>query len=225
MKTKITLKIILKFVFIFLFLISNKLFSQDFSLGFNYSGLLTGNNYESVSFYNLEGEYEFIPNTLSAGLSATISDTRINKSFIKNSPHKDVYEGSFKLGVQAKYFPYLINIDSFVIKPFIGIELGVYNEFGMDLNLNMTINCEDEFFFGIKKGPFYTNLSLGGIIYPEQTLNIIFGLKYQFNYPSITYLQPICSTEEYSAYLGQIQHTEKINLNVLVWNLGFRFNF
>lgn len=216
MKTKIVICILLIF--------STQLLSQDFSVGFNYSGLISGKNYESLSFYNLEAEYEFMKNILSAGLSATVSDSRINKSFIKNPPPDDPYESSLKVGVQTKYFPYIIRIDSLIIKPFIGIEMGIYNSIGIVTYLNMPSNCAEQYFFGRNKAGFFTNLNFGSIFYPEQPLSVIFGFKFQINNPTVKYDQPICSETEYGQ-IGEIRRTEKVNLNVLVWNIGFRVNF
>ncbi|MCB9248174.1 MAG: hypothetical protein H6613_06340 [Ignavibacteriales bacterium] len=110
----------------FFILFFGDVFSQDFSIGFIYSNLLTSKNYESVSIYSLEGEYEFLENTLSAGFAASYIDARINNNFIKNPPQDNPIENTFKLGLQGKYFPYFYKNDSFTIKPYIGIELGLY---------------------------------------------------------------------------------------------------
>lgn len=209
-------------IIIIFFLNTFLIYGQNFSFGFNYSGLLTGKNYESVSFYALEVEYAFIPNTLSAGFLASASDTRINKLFIKYSPPVNPYEGSLKMGVQAKYFPFLLKEDSFTFKPYIGIELGISLQ-GFQTYFNMPSNCFELYFFERNKS-FFTNFILGGIIYPEQPLNVIFGLKYQISNPTIKYKQPICSEEGWGED-GEIWHSEKVNLNVLVWNVGVRFNF
>ncbi len=211
-----------KYSIIFLFSISN-IFAQNFSVGFDYSGLINGKNYESASLYTLEGEYEFIPNTLSAGFSASLSDTRINKFFIKNPPPENAYENSLKLCIQAKHFLFLLKNDSFTFKPYIGIELG-YNLQGIRTYLNMPSSCTEDYFFGRNKS-FYTNFNLGGIIFPEKPFSFVFGLKYQINNPTIKYEKPNCSDDGQNCIEAPTEYTKKVNLDMFLWNVGFRINF
>ena len=85
---------------VFLILIFGNVFSQDFSIGFNYSNLLTSKNYESVSIYSLEGEYEFLENTLSAGFAASYIDASINNNFIKNPSQDNPVENTFHIFIK-----------------------------------------------------------------------------------------------------------------------------
>ena len=209
------------FVISILLFLSKELFAQNFSSGFSYSGLISGKNYVSASFYTLEGDSPIL-NNLSAGITITIIDARIYKSFIKSPPPENVYESSVKLGVQTKYFPFLFNSESFALKPYIGIELGIYNSY-FKTYLNMPSGCSEHYWFETQKS-FYTDINMGGIIFSEQLLSFIFGLKYQINNPTVKYDQPICSEDGYGT-IGEIRHTEKVKLNVLLWNVGFRINF
>lgn len=211
-----------KVVFCILLIFSSQLLSQDFFVGFNYSGLISGKNYESLSFYNLEAEYEFMKDILSASLCATVNDSRLNNKFISNPTPREPYETSYKLGVQTKYFPFLFKSGEFAVKPYLGIELGIYYSY-FKTYLNMASSCAELYSFETQKS-FYSDINLGGIFYPEQPLSVIIGFKYQISNPFIKYSVPICSNEEYGSF-GEIWHSEKVNLNVLVWNFGFRVNF
>jgi len=215
----------MKNIILFILIPTCSFLAQDFSVGFNYSRLITGKNYVSASLYTLEAEYEFIPNTLSAGFSASGSDTRINKSFIKNPPPDNAYGSFLKIGVQAKYFPFLLKTNSFTLKPYVGIELGVYNGYGIKTYLGMGSNCAEYYFFGRDNGGFYTTLDLGGIIFPEQPLSFVFGLKYQIDRPTIKYKKPNCSEDGQYSIGERTEHTEKVNLDMLLWSIGFKINF
>lgn len=202
---------------------SGIVFAQNFSVSLNYFGLITGKNYESASMYTFEGDYEFIENTLSAGFSASIIDSRINKTFIKNPSPDDPYETSFKLGIQAKYFPFLLKEESISLKPFVGIELGVYNTSHIQTYLNMPGSCEEMYWFE-SQNDFYTNFSIGSIIFPEQTLSIVLGLKYQINNPTIKYKKPNCSDSSVAPD-SHSKYIETVNLNMFLWSVGVKINF
>ena len=213
-----------KVVFCILLIFSTQLLSQDFSVGFNYSGLISGKNYESLSFYNLEAEYEFMKDILSAGLSATSTDSRLNNKFIGNSTPREPYETSFKFGIIVKYYPYYYKNGDFTLKAFIGSEIGFYYTSNIKTELNYPSSCESLFSFD-QFDKFYSNISLGSIFYPDQILSVIFGIKYQIDNFKTTYEKPNCNYNEENWMLTYSKFTEKVNLNVLVWNIGFRVNF
>lgn len=210
--------------FLFLMLMFGLLNAQELSVGFNYSGLISAANYESISLYTLETDIEFIKNKLSVGLAASVSDSRITKTFIKNPPPDHPFEYSFKLGILTKYYPIFYQNGSFTLKPYIGVELGLYSTNHVETYLNMPSGCSELYSFD-SRNDFYTNFSLGAIIFPEQALSFVFGIRYQINNPTLKYEKPNCDEYDSPTTEPATKYTEEVNLTLFVWSAGFKINF
>lgn len=207
---------------VFLILISvNNLFGQNFSFGFNYSSILTGRNYNSVSFYSFEWDYGIIHNTLSAGFAVTGVSARIESSFIKNPPPANPYELSYKFGIDVKYYPLMDKENSSSFKPYICVEVGKYISDYISTYFNMLDNCEDDYSIKLPN-TIYTDIILGTDIFPNEKIGLNIRCGYQIFNPTINYEKPICIEDMVT---GHTKYREKVNLNMLLWSIGFKINF
>ena len=199
--------------------------AQNVSVGFDYSGQITSNNYESVSIYTIGGDFEFEESNLSVGVdfSAFIGEINFKTLAHPSSSLKTFTESVPLIRINVKYYPSLfedyLNED---IKPYFVVAVGkalIAKSF--TTNNNHTFYCGDHYSFSNKQY-YYTNIGLGSIFAPTQLVSFLFELQYQFNKPTITYEKPNCSgnfiPDSYSNF------TEKVNLNMLFWTFGFRIN-
>lgn len=208
-------------IIIIILCLSSNIFAQKFSADLNYSGLIAGKNYESSSIYTLEGNYEIINNTLSLGISGSIIDARIKNTFITNPTPDNPIESALKLGVQCKYYPFVISFSNFKISTFAGIEIGKFLANDVKPFPNMPTSCEETYRFDLPND-FYSNFSLGMILFPKKVFSFRFGLQYQIQNSKIKYEKPICNFDKPTVYK---KYEETVNLNMLLWNIVFEVNF
>lgn len=158
--------------------------AQNFSMGFTYSDVLSSKNYASSSVYTLEGDYTILNNYLKFGLTASIVDAKIYKTFIKNPPPLEIgpTELSYKLGIQIKYYPLTYSNNTSNFKPYIGLELGDYLSNYVSTYLNMPRSCEIQYRIHLPN-TIYSNINIGSDIFLDETFCINLSCKYQiFNF-------------------------------------------
>ena len=212
----------LVFLFLSLLLTYNSN-AQNFSMGFTYSDVVSSKNYASSSVYTLEGDYAILNNYLKFGLTASIVDAKIYKTFIKNPPPLEIgpTELSYKLGIQIKFYPLTFTNNTSNFKPYIGLELGDYISNYVSTYLNMLPSCEVDYLIHLPNS-IYSNVNLGSDIFLDETFGINLSCKYQIFNPTISYEKPNCSAGYATDF---IKYKEKVNLNILFWTFGFRINF
>ncbi len=202
---------------------SYSIFSQNYSVDLNYSGLLNAKNIKSVAVYAISGNYFFNEYNLSFGLDFKVIDGKVNFSAMKHpSLLLDVFDESVpSLGLNTKYYLSVSSIQSYV-KPFIGFGLGWYlNKKAFGYFGNMITSLEKSSYSFSNSIYPYVNFNIGSIIFPEEVLSFVFNFQYQIRRPKITY------TKNYIANSTSIEekYTETVNLNMFMWSMGFRVNF
>ncbi len=206
------------FILIFLFSVIN-LIAQSYSLSLTYSHLISSTNYESASTFTFENDYEVLENTLSLGLAISVINAELSPTFIKYPPPTKPEESSLKYGFQFKFYPLFFLNGSTKVKPFLGFEIGKYGSDYIRTFYNMPSSCEETYRFEDFTN-LYTNFNFAAVVLPDKSVSFLFGVKYQFNSPQITYDKPNCD----ETYLST-KYTEKVKLDIFLWNLGFKINF
>jgi hypothetical protein len=209
----------MKMIILLSLLIGSFSLAQDISIGFNYSGLLSSKNYESIDIYTIETDAEIISNTLNAGITISLFKGEIlNSKTINPTPYKYIYEDTFKFGFSSKYYFYNYRNNYFGINTYFGLEFGSYLNSDFRSVRSQMISCEEDIRYE-KTKDFYAILSLGSILFPEESINIILALQYQFRSLLLKYEIPACEPPYISS-----NFEETVNLNALLFNVGFRIN-
>lgn len=203
--------------------LSSNIFAQEYSVAFNYSGLVTGVNNESTSIYVLEGNYKFKEYNFTVGIDITLIDGYVNFNSLNHSSIKSISrfnEQAPSIGINMKYYPSLFNSTS-PLKPYIGFGLGWYlynGAFGIfDIR---NLSCEESYTFS-NSDYSYINFEIGSSLFLNKYLSFILGLQYQIRNPKITYKKPNCFDDKSTTYT---EYREKVNLGMLLWSIGVQVN-
>jgi len=190
--------------------------AQRKSIDLFYSGNFTSESYENYSSVSIWGHYLLKGEKFDLGPVLYYQWNRLSE---KKEPFSDLINRSLGGGVKAAYYPFgKITVGGIFLRPAATAKIAYQFLNFVSSFSNFPTNPEKDYFYKELKNDFTFNIGIGIFLEPDEKLNFLLEIKYEFRRPELFY--QINNSIGETTYQG----SETVNMNSLLWSLGLRIN-